>query len=171
MTEERNLWACVHDIVAISPTDVWMVGTGWNEGKEYGLTLHWDGMDWKIFTDLASYNIYSISALSEDNIWAITGNGTVLNWNGVESKEGATLDVADLYSAPVIFAQASDDVYVAGNKVWRWDGKIWADISLFSNIPSDSDITGIVAFPSPAFPLQIWMLDSSGIIYTFKYGK
>ena len=167
LSDEGNLWACVHDIVALSSTDVWMVGTGWNEGKEYGLTVHWDGNHWEIFSELVSYNIYSISALSSDSIWAITDDGIILNWNGREWSENSHLD-----SANIIYARASDDVLAVGDKIWNWNGNDWQDISLNTNLPVDRDIKSIVegSVDEGGHPI-IYLLDSSGILYWFTYEK
>jgi len=169
--EDLYLHGCIHDVLAFSSTNVWLVGTDWYDGKESGIIVHWDGNAWEIVSELASYNIQSLSALSSDNIWAVTRYGIVLHWNGTEWREVTQLDSAGSFSVPIIYAQGSDDVFVASNKVWHWDGKDWTDISVSSNIEADSKIVDMVAFPSPAFPLETWMLDSSGMIYTFYWGK
>jgi photosystem II stability/assembly factor-like uncharacterized protein len=169
LSDERNLWACVHDIVALSSDNVWMTGTGWDMGKEYGVTMHWNGIRWERFADLNSYNIYSMSALSPDNIWAVTRYGVVLNWNGIEWSEKTQLDFTGLEYVPVIFARGLEDVFVAGNKIFHWDGRFWMEISSNSNIPDDMNIVDIVEGGiSEGGNLGIYMLDSSGILYWFS---
>ena len=168
LSEERDLWACARDIVTLSATDVWMTGTGSDMGKEYGVTMHWNGIRWERFADLNSYNIHSMRASSADNIWAITRYGIVLNWNGIEWSEKAQLDFTGLENAPVIFARKLDDIFVAGNKIYHWDGSTWMEISLNSNIPADMNIVDIVEGEvSEGGNPFIYMLDSSGIIYAF----
>ena len=171
VSDDRNLWVCAHDISVLASNDVWITGTGWESGKEYGITVHWDGNAWEIVSELASYNIQSLSALSSDDIWAVTRFGIVLHWNGTEWSEITQLESAGSVSVPIIYAQGSDNVFVASNRVWHWDGKSWTDISVPSNIEEDSKIVDMVAFPSPAFPLETWMLDSSGMIYQFYWRK
>lgn len=167
LSGERNLWACVDDIVALSPTDVWMVGAGQNEGKEYGITIHWDGKEWKLFSDLHAYDIDSLSALASDNVWAITRNGIVLNWNGVEWKENVQLN-----SANMIFAQNPDDIFAVGADIWYWDGNTWANISSSSNFPGTADIKSMIApYKAESGYFDLWMLDSSGIIYRFPHPR
>jgi len=141
------------------------VGTEWDSGQEYGLTLHWNGKQWNVITELNAYNLYSISALSSDNIWGITRNGIVLNWNGFAWSEKTRLD-----SANIIHARASDDIFAVGNKIWHWNGADWKDISLNTNLPVDIEIMGIVdgAVNEGGHP-QIYILDSSGILYWFIY--
>jgi photosystem II stability/assembly factor-like uncharacterized protein len=167
LSDERNLWSCVHDIAAFSPTDVWVVGTGWREGKEQGLTVHWDGERWDVVSELSSYNIYSLSTLSSVNIWAITGDGVVLNWNGSEWKEKIRLDQANL-----LFAQDPDDLFAVGKKIWYWNGEDWTDISLSSNFPADAEIKSLLApYAAESGYFDLWMLDASGIIYTFTHPR
>jgi hypothetical protein len=168
LSEERDLWACVRDVVALSATDVWMTGTGSDMGKEYGVTMHWNGIRWERFADLNSYNIHSMSALSPDNIWAITRYGNVLNWNGIEWSEKTQLDFTGLEYVPVIFARGLEDIFVAGNKIFHWDGSTWMEISSNSNIPDDMNIVDIVegGISEGGNPF-IYMLDSSGIMYAF----
>ena len=169
LSEERDLWACVRDVAALSATDVWMTGTGSDMGEEYGVTMHWNGIRWERFADLNSYNIHSMSALSADNIWAITRYGIVLNWNGIEWSEKIQLDFTELEHAPVMFARGPDDIFVAGNKIWHWDGSTWMEISSNSNIPADMNIVDIVegGISEGGNPF-IYMLDSSGIMYAFE---
>jgi hypothetical protein len=144
-----------------------MVGTGWEAGKEHGLTVHWDGERWSVVSELSAYKIHSMSALSPDNIWAITGNGVVLSWDGVKWKERTQLDKAN-----TIFAQAADDVFVVGSKIWYWNGDTWTDISLASNCPEDADVRSLLApYKAESGLPDIWMLDASGIIYTFSHPK
>jgi hypothetical protein len=169
--EDLYLHGCIHDVLAFSSTDVWLVGTDWYDGKEYGVVVHWDGERWNVIPELRIYNIVSMSALSSNDIWAVTRYGIVLHWNGTEWREVTQLDSAGSFSVPIIYAQGSDDIFVAGNKVWHWNGNDWTDISVSSNIEEDSKIVDMVAFPSPAFPLETWMLDSSGMIYTFHWRK
>jgi len=165
--EDLYLRACVHDVLAISPTDVWFVGTEWDSGKEYGRTVHWNGEQWIVISELNAYNLYSISGLSSDNIWAITLDGIVLNWNGVEWGEKIQLE-----SANIIHARASDDIFAVGNKTWHWNGAVWKDISLRTNLPANIKIMGIVDGPiDDGGRTEISILDSSGILYWFTYKK
>ena len=168
LPEELLFWVCIHDIAAISPRDVWMVGTGWDEGNEHGVALHWDGNTWESFSEGDSFVIHSISVLSPDNIWAVTRYGIIWNWNGVEWSEKVQLDFTGLEGSPVIFARGPDDLLVAGNKIFHWNGSNWMDVSLNSNLPADMNVVDIVegGISEGGNPF-IYMLDSSGIMYSF----
>jgi hypothetical protein len=109
-----------------------------------------------------------MSALSPDNIWAITRYGLVLNWNGIEWSEKTQLDFTGLEYVPVIFARGPEDIFVAGNEIFHWDGINWAEVSSNSNLPADMNIVDIVAGPlSEGGNPFIYMLDSSGFMYSF----
>jgi len=105
--------------------------------------------------------------LSPNNIWAITGKGVVLNWDGVEWKEETQLDQAN-----TIFAQTPDDIFAVGTKIWYSNGDDWTDISLSTNFPADAEIKGIIApyIAASGYP-NVWMLDASGILYTFTHPR
>ena len=141
---------------------------GSDTGKEYGVTMHWNGIRWERFADLNSYNMHSVSALSSDNIWAVTRYGVVLNWNGIEWSEKTALDFPVLFYSPVIFARGLDDIFVVGGKIFHWDGNTWMEISSNSDIPDDMQIVDIVeGGVSEGGNPFIYMLDSSGILYAF----
>jgi len=164
VSEEGNLWACVHDMVALSSTDVWLVGTGWYDGNEYGVSAHWNGSEWQLNSELRAYSMYSLSALASDNIWAITRNGIVLHWNGVKWTEQGQLESANL-----IFARDVDDVFAVGTRIWHWNGTVWNDISSSGNFPADVEIKTILSpYNAELGEPIVWMLDTSGQIYSFS---
>lgn len=101
------------------------VGTGW-DGTEYGVALHWNGDHWESFSEGESFTNHSISALSSDDIWAITNHSVV----------------------------------------WHWDGSAWTEIDLTTDIyPVDPNIIDFIDVPGGRSS-ELWLLDSSGIIYT-----
>jgi hypothetical protein len=167
LSDERDLWACVHAIAALSATDVWMTGTGWYEGKEYGITAHWNGNEWQVHPELRAYAMYSLTALASDNIWAITRDGIVLQWNGLEWTEQDQLEAANL-----IFARDVNDIFAVGTRIWHWDGSVWTDISASSDFPGDVEIKSILPPYNAEFGEPIlWLLDASGQIYSFYFPK
>ncbi len=168
LPEAWKLLGCVHDMAVLSSTDVWITGTNNNlQGTEKGVIIHWDGSNWTMISVLSSYNIYSLSALSSDNIWAITADGIILNWDGVKWNEKTQLD-----SANIIYARTSDDVFAVGDKIWHWNGNIWLEISLNANLPADTSIKSVIeaSVDEGGNPIM-YLLDSSGVLYWFTYDK
>ena len=167
LPEDWNLLGRIDHLVALSSTDVWVFGTNRKLETDTGVTIHWDGNQWKLFPELRSYNISSVSALSTDNIWAITQEGVVLNWDGVEWKEKTQLE-----NANTIFAQAPADIFAVGTKIWYWNGDRWTDVSLANNFPEDAEIKDLLApYKAESGLPDIWILDASGIIYTFDHPR
>ncbi len=59
-------------MAAVSATDAWAVGSGGNTQ----LIEHWNGSTWSIVPGaVSSGHLYSITALSAGNIWAVGGIG------------------------------------------------------------------------------------------------
>jgi hypothetical protein len=75
----------LRDAVAISPTDVWAVGSG-TDSPSGGVALHWNGSAWSSVPPPALSTVDSVTALSATNVWA-AGRGAdglpyVANWRG-----------------------------------------------------------------------------------------
>ena len=167
LPEDWNLLGRIDHLVALSSTDVWVFGTNRKSESGTGVTIHWDGNQWKLFPELRSYNISSVSALSTDNIWAITREGVVLNWNGIEWKEKIQLD-----QASTIFAQNPGDIFAVGTKIWYWNGETWTEIFTSSDYPADAEIRSILApYKAESGYPDLWLVDASGVIYSFAHPR
>ncbi len=121
------------DVVAFTPQDVWAVG----ESYSGGLTLHWDGSHWYAvpnpFSSLRSgrYWLYSISALSPDDIWVAgiwlggagwDNKGLVIHWDGVEWTDMQLPETGWVNS---ILMVSQDDGWVGGDELFHWNGRGW----------------------------------------------
>jgi hypothetical protein len=75
------------DIAAISSTDVWIVGQNdfadVGKAPETPLVAHWDGKSWRVqhtpFERYTHVTLYSVSAVSADDIWAV-GNHLIVRY-------------------------------------------------------------------------------------------
>lgn len=139
-------WAVAHawsqagdttSVVAVDPRDVWVFGSsGFSGGPGLG-TWNYDGRAWTRVSGVAAA-IYRASAVSRDDIWAITvgpRGGSVLHYDG-----RAWVPVA---ASPALADTQLDDVAaVSANSVWvsgispvsgtdghlvlaRWNGRCW----------------------------------------------
>jgi hypothetical protein len=151
-----NLVASLVGVAAISPTDVWAVGSN-NQGKTF--TEHWNGKRWQV---VASPNagkqqniLNAVVAVSTDDVWAVgetfgyAGETLVEHWNGKqwsivsspnrhpESYNNRLVSVAAI-SANDIWAVGESDNYSLkapdNNRsgetlIEHWDGKQWSIIS------------------------------------------
>lgn len=69
--------AGLSDVTAVSPTDVWAVGSGWNNVDE-PLIEHWTGAGWEPVKEPSvpnfQYTLSAVDAVSARDVWAV-GSG------------------------------------------------------------------------------------------------
>jgi hypothetical protein len=152
----------LHAVAAISPSDVWAVGTTYATRYET-LVLHWDGTSW---TRIPSPNVgpygnglSGLSAVTATDIWAVgAGNNSsvslTIHWDGtswsVVPSPNST-NPENLLEA--VAARAADDVWAVGYSLYsvpvgedyeyhdlpllmHWDGAAW---TLFDSAATNSD--------------------------------
>jgi len=131
----------LNDIVVLSPTDIWAVGTGLGRS----LTVHWDGSNWNIVPspNVGSFSniLYGVSALTPNDIWAVGsysyGNREqtlAMRWNGSAWNVVPSPNIGSsgntLYS---VSALSVNDAWAVGSSAFtngpvvilRWDGSNW----------------------------------------------
>ncbi len=65
------------DVVAISPTDAWAVGTQPNQSQYLPkpLAIHWDGTQWSIVStptvNVVDVRLNAVAAVNSDDVWAV----------------------------------------------------------------------------------------------------
>jgi photosystem II stability/assembly factor-like uncharacterized protein len=89
----------IEDMVAISATEAWAVGTYYyevtSEQSHYvgndTLTMHWDGKFWNTVPSPNAHSqngLHSVAAISSDDVWAVGDAGfdknLVIHWDGKE---------------------------------------------------------------------------------------
>jgi hypothetical protein len=135
----------VTDLTAVSPTDVWVVGSMSTASAEVPMAEHWDGSAWTLEatpTPGINSGIERISAVSSSDMWAVgwiltrrrhptTIEPLGLHWDGT-----AWIQVAlpggraprDLVTG--VSADSGTDAWVCGSSgshplVRHWDGTAW----------------------------------------------
>lgn len=145
----------LHDIDALSATDIWAVGSYSNGESSQMLVLRWNGTEWHVVPtpDMEpSYaQLTSVAAISANDVWAI--NESSVTW--VAHWDGTRWSIVDAPGGPVV-TQFSDISATSGNAVWvvgshrtlvenvfkyrtlveRWDGVQWRIVPS-PNIGSD----------------------------------
>jgi len=146
---ENDLYA----VVALSPNDVWAVGSYQNAKNGYEqpqktLIEHWDGTRWKVVASPnanAFFNsLTGLTALAPDDIWAVGSQGAVAgtsqtlveHWDGtrwriVPSPNGGSYDNV----LEGVTALSADDIWAVGEStngiggdrtlVEQWNGQQW----------------------------------------------
>src|SRR5262249_51538644 len=100
-------------VAAISPTDIWAVGTVGAFGNLQTLSEHWDGTGWSIIPSPSPGNrsaLFGVTALSDGTVAAvggqdvITGRGTPLI---LQNPESAPPGSGPAVPVPPLFVDAS----------------------------------------------------------------
>lgn len=124
----------IMDVVSISPTDAWAVGSRYPAGAALGLTPpvgsvieHWDGTRWSVVDDPAAerenVGLSAVAATGSGDIWAVGENRTSGDTQQiaplVEHWDGTRWTVVDLpLDAPVFFAGLSGISATRNGSVW-----------------------------------------------------
>lgn len=141
-------------ITAISPDDVWAVGTYYTEnGASRALTLHWNGQTWDFIPTYLGdgKSLSSVSGNASNNVWAVgccadsvseedQYPGLILRWNGTSwtqmaapltrGAEGLTavaaLSPTDVWiTGRYYFYDPEEETAYSGAYIRRWDGVSW----------------------------------------------
>lgn len=141
-------------VAAVSPTDVWALGLSkvGRRGAASGAIEHFNGTAWSVAVALPSGTLLSsISATSENNVWAVGGN-TVEHFNGSEwvsvtppvppaaTEVGlsgvSALSATDVWAVGTVTRQVSDGIegttIETAELTEQWNGSTW------TVVPSDS---------------------------------
>jgi hypothetical protein len=101
----------VTSVVAISPDQAWVFGSPPSSDAAGLGAWHFDGHSWARATGIAAA-VYRASAVSGNDIWAITASGSVAHYDGTDwdSVPGA--------SAALVNTQLDDVLAVSASNVW-----------------------------------------------------
>jgi len=172
-----------NSVAALSPNNVWAVGSYSTDTASLTLAMHWDGSAWSVVptansspTDNA---LYAVSGSNPNNLWAVGytsgANGTVVlteRWNGSSwSAVNATAPGANS-SLTSVAAFGSSDVWAVGTTcvddcasyptlVMHWNGSSWSTVATPSGDSQYNFLNAVVATSSS----EVWAagsyLDSS----------
>jgi photosystem II stability/assembly factor-like uncharacterized protein len=122
-------------VTAISKSDVWAVGAF--DNLSGGLVEHWDGSSWSVVSSPA-FNVEFVTGISADasnDIWAETGTGPILHFDGTNWSQVHALNQPRYGFAAFkgITALSPTDVWAVGEAkfcnncrpaglTWNWDG-------------------------------------------------
>ncbi len=151
----------LNGVTAISPNNVWAVGSAFNSSETHTLVEHWDGRTWSIVPSpniaAARTILASVSGTSSNDVWSVgyayTQNGLlapILHWNGrtwsLVTSPSVRSGVAELHS---VKALSRKDVWAVGSYVSQagvslpltehWNGAKWSTVPSPS-VPSASTI-------------------------------
>ena len=142
-------------IVAVSPTDIWAVGTdgnGFEARPEPGLAgpgrpvvEHWNGKRWRVVPTPnlpAGAGLSSVTALSRDDVWTVgqVGNRPLAeHWDGrrwkvFDMRREGTLSAVDAASPRDVWAVGAQgltagSVNDVSGLVMHWNGRRWQEVA------------------------------------------
>ncbi|MDX2089388.1 MAG: hypothetical protein SFX73_16165 [Kofleriaceae bacterium] len=78
--------ATVLAIQALGPNNVWIAGRERSDFTGKALAAHWDGQTWTdhVFRHIPSFEMNSLAASADNEVWATDGNYTLLHFDGRE---------------------------------------------------------------------------------------
>lgn len=165
-------------MVALSPSDIWIVGSTEDGGGSGTLVEHWDGARWRVVDSPANggreTRLSGVAAVSATDIWAV---GDYVNADGAgpltEHWDGRRWRVVpDAASGPgitlnAVAAVARDDVWAVGaarggagtlaTLVERWDGHRWRIVTGPGHGSLPAGLTAVTAVARD----DVWVLGPS----------
>jgi hypothetical protein len=159
----------VEGVLALSPTDAWVVGYSQEGNHPRTLTMHWDGATWSLVPSPdpgRDFNVlWGMGTDGDGGVWAVGHYGDpgsrfmalYLRWTGSEWEIVAGPSGEALHQTPTALSGSSaDDAWAVGSEptssflIAHWDGSTWSSIE--AEIPvegSDSPSLSDVAALSP----------------------
>jgi len=169
-------------ISALSPTDIWAVGSyslGGIALTGLTLTMHYDGTAWSVVPSPnipggTTFNpertvLNAVAAAGHDDVWAVgnifTTDGTngaakteVMHWNGVTWRFVPDAAPASTTLLSSVTAASPSDVWAVGvNSTEHWNGTTWTSVALPSTVSASAFLTGTSAAPG-----GVWAVGTNG---------
>jgi hypothetical protein len=183
---EAEYHSHLYGVSAIASNDVWAVGW-YDTGNGDGVLIeHWDGSAWSMVSEPASDStsssvLYSVSALSSNDVWAVGAIYDEVSTHTqalIEHWDGSAWSVVPGPSAtiPILYgvdARASNDVWAVGayhdasgfsyeTLIEHWNGTSWTVVPSSDSHPDDPDfnssLSGVVAIASN----DVWAVGEDG---------
>jgi hypothetical protein len=184
VAETSGPW--LSDVVALSPKDVWTVGTSGPARNTTAVAIHWDGLLLHRYTPFRARRrsggtLWRLSAPSPDDVWAYgydgddrTGIPVVVRWDGRRWTRLPTPSVPKGGYVVDFAATGSQSAWLVGGGmpynrplVMHWNGKRWGVLNLrWSVAPAGSDLRAITAAAAD----DVWAVGAQGLHAISSYG-
>jgi hypothetical protein len=176
----------LYDVSAIAANDVWAVGYYKDAYDAPGraMIMHWDGKAWGIVpfagSDAPGKILYSVSALSRSEVWAVgttfsgtypeetdSSNPLMLHWDGNTWREAPAQGVGT-GTLSAVAVRGSEDVWAAGSRgsftdgsshalAMHWDGSHWQE----ATVPNPGSRNSLNAL-TVAQDGSVWLAGTTG---------
>ena len=156
-------------VAAVSPTDAWAVGVGYNGGSSIQTLIeHWNGSSWQLVSPATTGNLFGVTALSASDAWAVgqgaafhgTTKTLIMHWDGTQwrviKSPNGKLSVNNLAS---VAAVSPSDIWAVGYTessfdvlphalIEHWNGSQWSIVPAARLGSAYSNLTGVTAVSS-----------------------
>jgi hypothetical protein len=116
----NSTWSTYATPTGVLGADFYSATDGWAVGN--GPTLHWNGTTWTVSNSAPTHTLYSVSAMSANDVWAVGGwfyGAYITHWDGTSWTDVPTSSQTILFSVDML--SSSDGWAVSG---WRSDGSV-----------------------------------------------
>jgi hypothetical protein len=151
-------------VAALTPCNVWVVGTYVDGPADKTLIERWNGTTWKVQPSSnpgsTTSELIGVAARSSDDVWAVgtASDGSVFStlvehWNGrgwkVVPSPNAGAANNRLFG---VWARSSDDVWAVGyhehggvrrTLIERWNGHAWKIVPSLNGSPGPNELVGV----------------------------
>lgn len=156
-------------VAAVSASDIWAVGDYSNStiSTEQTLIEHWNGTDWSVVSDpnvgSGPDQLYSLAALSTDNVWAVgyRFNGIpstlVEHWNGTSWSVVSSQNTGDGDSLRGVTGVSASNFWAVGTYsnisspgqtlIEHWNGTNWSFVGSINVGSGSNELIGVAAVP------------------------
>lgn len=184
VAETSGPW--LSDVAALSPTDVWMVGSSGDPRRRSSAAIHWDGRLLRRYVPFRAGRagggvLWRVSAVAPEDVWAWgedgkgrSGRDVVVHWNGREWEELPSPSLPGRAYSYDFAATGSNSAWLVGGGmadnrplVMHWDGTRWGILNLrWSVAPSGSDLRAITV----RTPNDVWAVGAQGLNEPVSFG-
>ncbi len=172
----------LRSIAGVASNDLWAVGLAGDGGTFNplrSLIEHWDGASWSVVSNPGVNELFGVTALAANNVWAVAVHTSpnvtdiVEHWGGTKwaNVSAPSMNVnGGTISLRAIAAVSATDIWAVGDQqnvltnryysaIEHWDGTAWTLIGVFVQ---DCTLQAVTA-PGPT---DAWAMDSSGLMQT-----
>jgi hypothetical protein len=151
-------------VSAVSPNDVWVVGTSSSDLHQTSQTLveRWDGNSWSIVPspNPSESILYSVTVVSANDLWAVgasIGEALIEHWNGNVWSVLANPGGTSISSLSSVSAVSSNDVWAVSDSrigvdrptlIEHWDGSSWTSVPSPNSDAPNNRLSSVAAITS-----------------------
>jgi len=115
----------IYDLWGSAPSDLWAVGDPFTSCGIF----HWNGLDWTEHECPLDELAVAVWGFSEDDVWVVGVNGSILHWNGTGNWEVVESGLGDLFD---VWGHSPNDIWFVGGGgvILHWSGNVFQQVQV-----------------------------------------